>query len=41
MGDALDIAADHGWHVATFGPDRDLGVAWANAIGRGVHHVFG
>ncbi|MFE5410935.1 DUF58 domain-containing protein [Microbacterium sp. NPDC056569] len=41
MGEALDIAADHGWHVATVGPDRDLGLAWANAIGRGVHHVFG
>jgi uncharacterized protein (DUF58 family) len=41
MGDALDIAADHGWHVAAVDPDRDLGVAWSNAIGRGVHHVFG
>ncbi|MDR7111238.1 MULTISPECIES: DUF58 domain-containing protein [Microbacterium] len=41
IGDALDIAADHGWHVAAIGPDRDLGHAWANAIGRGVHHVFG
>ncbi|MFB7885751.1 DUF58 domain-containing protein [Microbacterium sp. NPDC056057] len=41
MGDGLDIAADHGWHVAAIGPDRDLGHAWANAIGRGVHHVFG
>ncbi|KJL41418.1 MULTISPECIES: DUF58 domain-containing protein [Microbacterium] len=41
VGDALDIAADHGWHVAAIGPDRDLGSAWANAIGRGVHHVFG
>ena len=41
IGEALDIAADHGWHVASIGPDRDLGVAWGNAIGRGVHHVFG
>lgn len=41
VGDALDIAADHGWHVAAAGPDRDLALAWANAIGRGVHHVVG
>lgn len=41
MGDALDIAADHGWHVAAIGPDHDLAMAWANAIGRGVHHVLG
>lgn len=41
VGDALDIAADHGWHVARIDPHRDLGQAWANAIGRGVHHVVG
>lgn len=41
VGDALDVAADHGWHVAAIDPERDLGPAWANAIGRGVHHVFG
>lgn len=40
-GDALDLAADHGWHVASIDPDRDLALAWANAIGRGVHHVVG
>ncbi|WP_106816858.1 DUF58 domain-containing protein [Microbacterium timonense] len=41
VGDALEIAADHGWHVAAIDPDRDLGSAWAGAIGRGVHHVVG
>ncbi|WP_426321011.1 DUF58 domain-containing protein [Microbacterium sp. E-13] len=41
VGDAIDVAADHGWHVAAIDADRDLGVAWANAIGRGVHHVLG
>jgi uncharacterized protein (DUF58 family) len=39
VGDALDIAADHGWQVAAIGPDHELATAWANAIGRGVHHV--
>ena len=41
VGDALAIAADHGWHVAAIDADADLGLAWANAIGRGVHHVVG
>ena len=41
VGDALVIAAEHGWHVAAIGVDGDLGVAWGNAIGRGVHHVVG
>ena len=40
VGDALERAADHGWHVATIDPDRDLGVAWVNAVGRGVQHVL-
>lgn len=38
---ALDLAADHGWHVAAIDAERDLGPAWANAIGRGAHHVVG
>lgn len=41
MGDALERAADHGWHVAAIDPDGDLGVAWTNAVGRGVRHVVG
>lgn len=41
VGDALDRAADHGWHVGVIDPDRDLGAVWAGAIGRGVHHVLG
>ncbi|MDW4571559.1 DUF58 domain-containing protein [Microbacterium sp. M3] len=41
VGDALEIAADHGWHVAAIDPERDLALAWANAVGRGVHHVVG
>lgn len=41
VGDALDIAADRGWRVAPIDPDGDLTAAWANAIGRGVHHVLG
>jgi hypothetical protein len=41
VGDALGIAADLGWHVGTIDPDRDLGMAWVNAIGRGVSHVVG
>ncbi|GAA5207245.1 DUF58 domain-containing protein [Microbacterium kyungheense] len=40
-GDALDRAADHGWHIARIDPDRDLAVAWGNAVGRGVSHVLG
>jgi len=38
---ALDLAADHGWHVAAIDAERDLAPAWANAIGRGAHHVVG
>ncbi|WP_194396065.1 DUF58 domain-containing protein [Microbacterium atlanticum] len=41
FGAALDRAADHGWHVASIDPERDLAPAWANAVGRGVHHVVG
>ncbi|WP_109212174.1 MULTISPECIES: DUF58 domain-containing protein [Microbacterium] len=41
VGDALDVAADHGWHVAVIQADSDLALPWANAIGRGVHHVVG
>lgn len=41
MGDALERAADHGWHVAVIGPDRDLNLGWSNAVGRGVPHALG
>ncbi|WP_127818739.1 DUF58 domain-containing protein [Microbacterium sp. CPCC 204701] len=40
VGDALERAADHGWNVATIDPDRDLGLTWVNAVGRGVQHVL-
>lgn len=40
-GDAFERAADHGWHVAVIDPDGDLGIAWVNAVGRGVRHVLG
>ncbi len=41
VGDALDRAADSGWHVGTIDADGDLAVAWGNAVGRGVSHVVG
>lgn len=40
VGDALERAADHGWNVATIDPERDLGLTWVNAVGRGVQHVL-
>lgn len=40
VGDALDRAADHGWNIAAIDADADLGVAWANAVGRGTRHVL-
>jgi hypothetical protein len=39
--DALERAADHGWHVASVTPDGDLGPGWASAVGRGAQHVLG
>lgn len=39
--DALERAARHGWHVAAFDPDGDLGVAWSNAVARGARDVVG
>ncbi|MCC2031045.1 DUF58 domain-containing protein [Microbacterium allomyrinae] len=40
VGDAFERAADHGWHVAVIDPDGDLAISWANAVGRGTHHVL-
>jgi hypothetical protein len=40
VGDALDRAAHHGWNIGAIDPDADLGVAWANAVGRGTRHVL-
>jgi len=40
VGDALERAAEHGWHVAVIDPDRDLADAWGNAVGRGVSRVL-
>ena len=40
VGDALDRAADSGWHVGTVDPDADLAVVWGGAVGRGVSNVI-
>ena len=41
VGDALDRAADGGWHVGTIDPDCDLAFVWGSAVGRGLSHAVG
>lgn len=40
VADALERAADRGWHAAAVHPERDLADAWSGAAGRGVSHVL-
>lgn len=40
VGDALEHAADLGWHAAAIDPDGDLAVSWAAAAERGVSHAL-
>lgn len=40
VGDALERAADRGWHAAAVDPDGDLAVAWSSAAQRGISHVL-
>lgn len=40
VGDALERAADRGWHAAAVDPEGDLAVAWSNAAQRGISHVL-
>lgn len=39
VSDALERAADAGWHVSALGPDGDVAAAWGDTVGRGVSHV--
>jgi uncharacterized protein (DUF58 family) len=40
VGDALEHAADLGWHAAAVDPDGDLAASWAAAAERGVSHAL-
>ncbi len=41
VGNALDRAAEVGWHVGTIDPDSDLAFVWGSAVGRGLSHAIG
>ena len=40
VGDALERAADVGWHAAAVDPEGDLAAAWSSAVERGVSHAL-
>ncbi len=40
VGDALQRAAEAGWHIGVIDPEADLAVAWSSAVGRGTNHAL-
>lgn len=40
VGDALDLAAEAGWHCAAIDPDADIAAAWGALLDRGVTSVL-
>lgn len=40
VGDALQRAADAGWHIGVIDPGGDLAITWGSAVGRGTNHAL-